>query len=104
MLVNELRAIGAEAISINEVRLIGNSTIRCVGPTIQIDGTPYPPPYTIKAIGDKNDLEKGLKMAGGMYERMIIGGFKFDISKKDKIEVPMYKKSIEFKHAKEATN
>ena len=34
--INELRAAGAEAISINGQRLTGNSEIRCAGPTISV--------------------------------------------------------------------
>ena len=35
--VNELRAAGAEAISINDQRLTANSEIRCAGPTISVN-------------------------------------------------------------------
>lgn len=104
MVINELRTIGAEAVSINDVRLIGNSTIRCVGPTILIDDTKYPPPYKIKAIGNPDDLVNGLKMKGGIYDRYVILGYQFDLTKQKELKLPMYKKSIEFKYAKEATN
>jgi uncharacterized protein YlxW (UPF0749 family) len=104
MVVNELRTIGAEAISINGVRIISNSTIRCVGPSILIDDTKYPPPYTIKAIGNPDNLVNGLKMKGGIYDTYVIQGYQFDLTKKKKLELPMYKKSIEFKYAKEASN
>ena len=51
-IVNELRAAGAEAISINDQRLIGTSEIRCSGPTITVNGKIFAPPFIIKAIGD----------------------------------------------------
>ena len=39
IIVNELRAAGAEAISINDTRIMFNSTrIVCVGPTVRING------------------------------------------------------------------
>ena len=50
--INELRAAGAEGISINEQRLIATSEIRCAGPTLSVNNTRYSPPYEIKAIGD----------------------------------------------------
>ncbi|MBR6646658.1 MAG: DUF881 domain-containing protein, partial [Clostridia bacterium] len=39
--INELFSAGAEAISINDERLITTSSIRCVGPTILINGNKY---------------------------------------------------------------
>ena len=51
-IVNELRAGGAEAIAINDQRLIGTSEIRCSGPTITVNGKVFGAPFTVKAIGD----------------------------------------------------
>lgn len=48
--VNELRAAGAEAISINGQRLIANSEIICSGPTIRVNRRPLAPPFVIKAL------------------------------------------------------
>lgn len=42
--INELRAAGAEGISINEQRLIATSEIRCAGPTLSVNNTRYSPP------------------------------------------------------------
>ena len=51
-LVNELRAAGAEAISINGQRVIGSTAIRCVGPVLKVNDVPVASPFAIKAIGD----------------------------------------------------
>ncbi|MFP4499332.1 MAG: DUF881 domain-containing protein, partial [Vulcanimicrobiota bacterium] len=58
-LVNELWASGAEAISINEQRVVMTSAIRCVGPSITVNTTRLTPPYIIKAIGPSTNLETG---------------------------------------------
>ena len=50
-IVTELKAAGAEAISINGQRIIATTPIRCVGPTIQINSVKVAAPYYIKAIG-----------------------------------------------------
>ena len=55
-IVNELRAGGAEAIAINDQRLIGTSEIRCSGPTITVNGKVFGAPFTVKAIGDPKTL------------------------------------------------
>ena len=70
--VNELYANGAEVISIGdgdtEQRLISSTAIRCVGGTIQINGVDMTSPFTIKAIGPSNAMQKGLTMIGGLVD------------------------------------
>jgi uncharacterized protein YlxW (UPF0749 family) len=50
--VNALWAGGAEAVTLQGQRLISTTGIKCVGPTVVLDGVPYSPPYVIEAIGD----------------------------------------------------
>ena len=64
--VNELKASGAEAISVNDQRLVAVSPIRCAGPTIFINNTPQTPPYILKAIGDPKTLITALNISGGI--------------------------------------
>ena len=49
--VNELKNAGAEAISINEQRLVTTSAIECDGNIIKVNGEKIGAPFTIKAIG-----------------------------------------------------
>lgn len=49
--VNELKNAGAEAISINEQRLVTTSSIECDGNIIKVNGEKIGAPFTIKAIG-----------------------------------------------------
>lgn len=63
--VNELNASGAEAISVNNLRVVGTTSIRCVGPTILVDGTRISTPVVIRAIGDRETLYSGMNMPGG---------------------------------------
>ena len=66
LVVNELKAAGAEAISVNGQRLVAVSPIRCAGPTIFVNNTPQTPPYVIKAIGDPKTLAAALNLPGGV--------------------------------------
>jgi uncharacterized protein YlxW (UPF0749 family) len=50
--VNALWDGGAEAISLQNQRLISTTGIKCVGSTVVLDGVPYSPPYVLEAIGD----------------------------------------------------
>lgn len=55
--VNGLWAAGAEAISINGVRLSSRSAIRSAGEAVLVDFRPLSPPYEIEAVGRPADLE-----------------------------------------------
>jgi uncharacterized protein YlxW (UPF0749 family) len=53
-----VRAISgaADAISINDIRINDNATIRCVGTVVLVNGTRLAPPYELRAIGDQQQL------------------------------------------------
>lgn len=57
-LVEEIKRAGAEAISINEQRLITSSDIRCVGNVILVNTARIAPPFEISAIGNPMLIEK----------------------------------------------
>ena len=100
--VNELKAAGAEAISVNDQRLVAISPIRCAGPTIFINNTPQTPPYVIKAIGDPKILMAAINLPGGMAS--IFKGFDpamFKIERAPKtLAVPAYAGGIDPKYAR----
>ena len=58
--VNALWRSGAEAMMIQDQRIISTSAVRCVGNTLILQGRVYSPPYRIKAIGDVQSLQLGL--------------------------------------------
>lgn len=89
--VNELRAAGAEAISINGQRLVGTSEIRCAGPTLSVNNVRSAPPYEIRAIGDIETLEKALRMRGGVADTLQVWGIQIDIKTADHVTIPAYK-------------
>lgn len=72
-LINELFDADAEAISINNERLIATSEIRCAGSTVSVNNRRYAAPFVIKAIGDPNNLESALKMPGGIVDLLSMG-------------------------------
>ncbi|HEY3315580.1 MAG TPA: DUF881 domain-containing protein [Bacillota bacterium] len=100
--VNELRAAGAEAVSINGQRLVARSEIRCAGPTISINNTRTAPPVEILAIGDPATLESALRMRGGVLDQL--GFWKIDIklSKVQELTIPAYNGPLQFVYAKPA--
>lgn len=58
--VTALWRAGAEAVSLNGERIVGTSSIYCVGSTILVNSTRLSPAYEIVAIGDPARLEKAL--------------------------------------------
>lgn len=98
--INELFAAGAEAVSVNGQRIITNSEIRCVGPTIIVNSIKLAPPFIIQAVGDPEILETSLKMRGGVIESLQVFGIQVGIKKQDKIDMPAYTGPIQFNYLK----
>jgi division initiation protein len=99
-IVNELRAAGAEAISINDQRLIGTSEIRCSGPTVTVNGKIFAPPFIIKAIGDTKTLHSALTMRGGVVESLKYWGIEVKIQDESHVTVPAYDGTIKQNYIK----
>ncbi len=97
--INELWAAGAEAVAINEQRLIASSEIRCAGPTLSVNNTRYSPPYDIRAIGEPQTLETALKMRGGVIETLQFWGIQVSVKKVEVVKVPAYKGAFRFDFA-----
>lgn len=68
--VNELWAAGAEAVAVNNHRVVIKSSFRCVGPVIHVDNVPIASPVTILAIGDADALYGGLNLPGGVLDEI----------------------------------
>ena len=98
--INELWAAGAEAMSINEQRIVTNSEIRCAGPTLSVNNTRSAPPYEIKVIGNAKNLESSLKMRGGVIETLQFWGIQVTIQNQYVIKIPKYIGSIQYEYAK----
>lgn len=100
-LLNELNAAGAEAVSINDQRIISTSEIRQVGGIhININTVSYAPPFIFKAIGDPQTLEAALRLREGIVERIENSGVAITITQDQLIKIPKYNGVIERKYAK----
>jgi len=102
-ITNELRAAGAEVISVNDQRLISTSAIRCVGPVVLVNGIQVAAPFEIKAIGDPDTLYSALKMKGGVIDQLELFTLgMIEIKKAKEIVIPGYTGSVQFRYAKSA--
>ena len=101
--LNEIRAAGAEALSINGSRLLATTEVRCTGPTILLNKNKrLAPPYVITAIGNPDTLENSLKMKGGVAEALQFWGIQVAVKKLPQVTVPAYNGGIMFDYAKAA--
>ena len=100
-LLNELNAAGAEAVSINEQRIISTSEIRQIGGIhININTVSFAPPFVFKAIGDPKTLEAALRLREGIAEKLENSGVAVTITQEQLIKIPKYNGVIERKYAK----
>lgn len=103
-LINELLAAGAEAISINDERVVSTTAIRCVGPTVIVNNARCGAPFVIKAIGDSSTLESSLNMTGGIVSELKSWNIGVTIQKTDRVDIKAYTGSVTFKHVTTAKN
>lgn len=103
--VNELLASGAEAMAVNDQRIIANTPIRCAGTRILINNAPMSPPFEVRAIGPADEMENGLRMRGGVVDSFRILEDLSDMIKIEKSKnllVPAFSGSTRFQYARPA--
>ncbi len=100
VIVDYLKLAGAEAISINDERIINMSEIVTIGISIIfVNQQRILAPYEIKAIGDPTKLESTLLGNGGYIEELRNIGFdNISIEKQNKITIKAYNKDIGYKY------
>ncbi|MEL7563897.1 MAG: DUF881 domain-containing protein [Dehalobacterium sp.] len=96
-LVSALRG-HAEAIAINNQRLVATSDIRCVGTVIMVNSSRLAPPFQIKAIGDPRLLEAAV-LNSDEYLMLKSREMPFTITKAENISLPGFKGSNTINYA-----
>ncbi len=100
--VNELKNAGAEAISINEQRLVTTSAIECDGNIIKVNGEKIGSPFTIKAIGLPEVLINVNRVGGYLDTLREDRYLKVTVEKmtdKKTITIPKYTGVMKFQYA-----
>lgn len=103
--VNALWAGGAEAISIQNRRIITTTGIKCVGNSVILDGVPYSPPYVIKAVGDPVGLV--LALGASDYLNLYLAAVEayqlgWDLQSANELVIPAYADNVELRYARAA--
>ncbi len=97
-ILNELRASGAEALSVNDERILATSEIRCAGPTVSVNNTKLAAPFEIKAIGNPETLENALRMPDGAIDQAAWYGVDVTIKRSNKLLIKKYTGASTFKY------
>lgn len=85
--LQELRAAGAEAIQINDVRVVADTYFTQEGGSVKIDGKKISQPYRFKVIGNPQDLEPALNIPGGVVQTLEKEQATADVTRSQKIVV-----------------
>lgn len=85
--IQELRAAGAEAIQVNDVRVVANTSLSDVRGGVGIDGKRVSQPYRFKVIGKPEDLEPALNIPGGVVQTLEKEQAKVSVTREKKIIV-----------------
>jgi uncharacterized protein YlxW (UPF0749 family) len=95
-IVSELFASGAEAICVNDQRLVANSSVRCVGPVVLVNSVQMVPPYVIKAIGKQDTMAGALTSTpGGVGDALFLLDM-IEVRKQSELLIPEYTGSTGF--------
>ncbi len=95
-IVRKLKISGAEAISINNERVVSGTSIVCSGNVIRINDRKVGSPFEIKAIGSPELLYGNLTET---ITKLNNSGIIVEIQKKDNIEINKYDGTINFNYA-----
>ncbi|MGW2213149.1 DUF881 domain-containing protein [Streptomyces sp. NPDC001781] len=85
--IQELRAAGAEAIEVNDVRVVANTYFSDTGGSVAVDGNKINAPYRFRVIGKPQDLEPALNIPGGVVQSLEKEQATVSVERSDKIVV-----------------
>lgn len=101
-LINELRYAGAEAISINDARILTTTEIIQVDSRMQAGGQRIASPYVIKAIGNQTYLSSTLSLKdSGFIDRYKASGMEIKLEKENNVKILKYNGDLKVKYMKE---
>ena len=99
LIVNELFAAGAEAISINGHRIISTTSIFSIGTEfLKVNGERILSPYVINAIGNPDYLKSAVSGKGGQVDALKELGHETNVDTSKKIKIEKYSGEINTKY------
>ena len=90
LVVNELWAAGAEAVAVNDSRLVATTPIRAAGGTIVVNFRPLSPPFRVSAIGADRRRFEASDIARRFERWTELFGLGFTVTERAVVSVPAY--------------
>lgn len=87
ILIDELKNAGAQAISINDIRITSCTYLYCDGSVILIDGNKIGNPFTIKAIGNVETLYGAIMRNKGYIHTLERDNLEINVEKNNAITI-----------------
>jgi len=100
--INALWAGGAEAMTVQDQRVVATTVVLCNGNVLQLGGRLYSPPYVIRAIGDPKALRSALFRSEEIIrflEYVDWVGLGWSLTTEDALELPAAEGTTELKYA-----
>jgi uncharacterized protein YlxW (UPF0749 family) len=100
--VNALWLGGAEAMMLQDQRVISTSAVRCVGNTLLLQGRVYSPPYRISAIGDPVRMRATLEASSAIqiYQEFArVFGLGWKVEQQNQATFPAFTGSLDLRYA-----
>jgi uncharacterized protein YlxW (UPF0749 family) len=98
--VNAMWRAGAEAIAVNDERLVSTSAVLCVGNTLLLNGTVRSPPYRIAAVGAARDRFDADALVKALHDQANTFGLLFSIFADANVAVPAYRGGTGLRYAR----
>jgi uncharacterized protein YlxW (UPF0749 family) len=98
--VNALWLAGAEAVSVNDERLVSTSAVLCVGNTLLLNGTVHSPPYRVAAVGATRDRFETDSLVKALHDDATTFGLRFSVTGDDNLMVPAYQGGTALRYAR----
>jgi uncharacterized protein YlxW (UPF0749 family) len=99
-MVNELWGAGAEAVSVNGLRMLATDGVVAAPRGIRIAGGPTAEPYVIIAIGDPAVLDEALMVPGGAVDGLRGVGLIVTLRRMPQVVLPASSRPIQFRVAR----
>ena len=103
--VNSLWVGGAEAMTIQDQRVVSTTGVKCVGNVVILHGVPYSPPYRITAIGPTDDMLTSVTTSPyiQLYLQVVEeSGLGWDVATTPSMNMPGYTGTTDLEYAKPA--
>ncbi|MDQ1404231.1 MAG: hypothetical protein QOG03_2547 [Actinomycetota bacterium] len=90
LVVNALFAAGAEAVAVNDSRVVATTAIRAAGDTIVVNFRPLTPPYKVTGIGASASAFNRSDIAGRFGKWTKLFGLGFSVKGNQNLTLPPY--------------